>query len=188
MDYQQLRKQLWRRRIAFGIAVVFALLVAMQYSADFLDSKPADIDSKSKPSQSVSELSQSWQTIIQNLDDARALAISRKDESQLNDIFIEGSTLRVVDEELIQNLILQNLEVVGLHFELLAVEQISHRWSNAEEVVELRVTDKRSSYLIQSQSDETRIPEREPEVWVVSLHKVGESWLIGNAEPDLDDR
>jgi hypothetical protein len=188
VDYQQLREQLWRRRIAFVIAVVFALLVAMQYSANIFDSKTAEVDSKPKPSQSISESSQSWQTILQKLDDARAVAISRKDESQLDDVFIEESTLRVLDEELIQNLILQNLEVVGLHFELLAVEQISHRWSNAEEVVELRVTDKRSSYLIKSQSDETRIPERKAEVWVVSLHKIGESWLIGNAEPDLDDR
>lgn len=188
MDYQQLRKLLWRRRIAFVIAVVFALLVAMQYSADFLESRPAEIDTKPKPSQSISESSQSWQTILQNLDTVRELAISRKDESQLDDVFIEDSSLRRVDEELIQNLILQDLQVVGLEFELIAVEQISHRWSNAEEVVELRVTDKRSSYLIQSQSDETRIPEREQEVWVVSLHKFGESWLIGNAEPDLDDR
>jgi hypothetical protein len=188
VDYQQLRKQLWRRRIAFVIAVVLSGLVVMQYSANIFDSKTAVVDSMLEPSQSISNTPESWQTILQNLDKVRELAISRKDESQLDDVFIEDSSLRSQDEELIQNLIMQNLLVVGLEFELIAVEQISHRWSNAEEVVELRVTDKRSSYLIQSQNGETRIPEREPEVWVVSLHKIGERWLIGNAEPDLDDR
>ncbi len=170
------------------IAVVLSGLVVMQYSANIFDSKTAVVDSMLEPSQSISNTPESWQTILQNLDKVRELAISQKDESQLDDVFIEDSSLRSQDEELIQNLIMQNLLVVGLEFELLAVEQISHRWSNAEEVVELRITDKRSSYLIKSQSDETRIPERKAEVWVVSLHKIGESWLIGNAEPDLDDR
>lgn len=188
MDYQQLRKQLLRRRILALLLVLLVGLAVVRYSANIFDSKTAVADSTLKPSQSVSNTPESWQTILLNLDKAREVAISRKDESQLGEIFIEDSSLRRVDEKLIQNLILQNLQVIGLEFELLAVEQISHRWSNAEEVVELRVTDKRSSYLIQSQNGETRIPEREPEVWVVSLHKIGERWLIGNAEPDLDDR
>jgi hypothetical protein len=64
--------------------------------------------------------------------------------------------------------------------------------------VELRVTDNRSKYTIRSifekqtiteqKITEQTIAERGEETWLVSLQKVGQKWLIANAQPALDDR
>ncbi|MCX6403277.1 MAG: hypothetical protein NT032_05095, partial [Actinobacteria bacterium] len=111
--------------------------------------------------------------------------------------------LRTLDSKLIQSLISNNLAIFGLDFKTTSVELLSHRWSNNEEVVELRVTDNRSKYMIQSKSDEQTITEgtiaeqtiteqtiaeRGEETWLVSLEKVGQKWLIANAQSALDDR
>jgi hypothetical protein len=103
-----------------------------------------------------------------------------------------------LDSKLIQSLISNNLAIFGLDFKTTSVELLSHRWSNNEEVVELRVTDNRSKYTIQSKSDEQTITEgtiaeqtiaeRGEETWLISLQKVGRKWLIANAQPALDDR
>jgi hypothetical protein len=101
--------------------------------------------------------------------------------------------LKLADTKLIRYLISKDLSILGLDFEITSVEIVSHRWSNNEEVVELQVTDNRSNYSIRSRSNEQTIAEqtivaRGEETWLISLLKVGQKWLISNAQPVLDDR
>lgn len=134
------------------------------------------------------EVNKDWLGIVQQLDDQRALAISRRDESELANIYAQNSTLSDNDRTLIKNLISQDAKVENLTFQVLDLQMISHRWSEKEEVVELLVTDKRSSYFLLDNGIRTEVPERKVQRWFVSIYEVNGKWLIGNVEIYSDNR
>jgi len=198
MDYRLIRKRIWWRRI---VVIIIAGLIgagASYYSIKVLQIDQSKIAKPALISQSPSNDEDDWNQILEDLDNLRAQAIMRKDKSLLEEIYSEHCQLRTLDSKLIQSLISNNLAIFGLDFKTTSVELLSHRWSNNEEVVELRVTDNRSKYTIRSifekqtiteqKITEQTIAERGEETWLVSLQKVGQKWLIANAQPALDDR
>lgn len=188
MDYVQLQKRVNRRRLALLTAcVMVALLMTLMFVSSFLGTS-SEGKASSKTQSVATQNPNSWTEIVQRLDNGRAQAISQRDKSQLDQIFADESPLKISDASLIAELIAKQMQIIGLSFEIEDVKLISHRWSNDEEVVELKVVDTRSSYLIQTADSELQMPEREAQTWIVSLHKFGQEWRIGNAERDLDNR
>jgi len=188
MDYKQLQKRVNRRRFALlSAGAIVAMLVTLIFVSTFLETSPPG-KIKSEMQSGATQNPNSWMEILQMLDNGRAKAISQRDSSQLDQIFADHSQLKISDSTLIAELIAKQMQIIGLSFEIEDVKLISHRWSNDEEVVELKVVDTRSSYLIQSEDGELRMPEREAQTWIISLHKIGQEWRIGNAEGDLDNR
>jgi hypothetical protein len=198
MDYRLIRKRIWRRRIVVSVLAALLGIGISYYSINLVEVNRQNTAKKNAFVQSPSTEVDDWNQVLEDLDNLRAQAIMRKDESVLNEIYSNNCQLKLADTKLIRYLISKDLSILGLDFEITSVEIVSHRWSNNEEVVELQVTDNRSNYSIRSRSNEQTIAEqtiaeqtiveRGEETWLISLLKVGQKWLISNAQPVLDDR
>ena len=184
MNLRGYRRRLWLQRGAF---IVFAALIGiviaqLTNSAEDRsgDSQPRNVSVSS--SATVSSETEDWLSILQSLDNKRALAIARRDVSALKGVYKNLSSSYLADEKLIEELISLDALVKRLAFEVLNVQEISHRWSANEEVVELSVSDQRSEYFIESDEKETRVAQSDIQTWLVSLSKKAGNWLIADVQ------
>lgn len=192
MHYQDIRGRIWQRRLLVSIPVLVVGVVLSQYvnlppTEKIENLKPIVKSENVLPDPNSVEL-ENWKRILQELDNQRALAISRRDESALEFIYAMDSPIAIADRQLIQSLIANNASVEKLNFVVQNVQKISHRWSGNEEVVELEVTDERSSYYLSQNGARKHVPTRAAETWLISLVKHPGGWLIGEVQPLLDDR
>lgn len=146
------------------------------------------IQTQARPNPIETDSVQNWLLILQNLDAIRVDAIIHRDKSVLENVYSENSPLKITDLSLIQNLIRSEMTISGLSFQISDLSLISHRWSNDEEVVELKITSKRSAYEVFQKGKLIQKVHPSEGDWLISLTKVGDYWHIGNAELDLDNR
>lgn len=186
MDYLKLKRKARNRRLIFGASAVF-LGIGLAGFLSFAN-EPQNLPKISASTVLATPTDNNWQLILQNLDQIRASAIMQRDKSQLEKVYEENSDLATNDFELIEELIETNSQITGLSFNVESVKQISHRWSNDEEVVELQILDSRSAYQLQNDFETQTIPKRNSTNWIISLVKVEDGWLVGNAVAESNNR
>lgn len=186
MDYLRVKQ---KARLKRFIVILFALILSLGGLLVFSNFNHEHIEVlETKLVENTQSATEDWKTIIENLDQIRARAIMHRDKSLLYSVYVKESQLDLNDFELIDNLLESNSSIFGLEFKVEKVRKISHRWSNSEEVVELEVTDSRNQYVLQRDMQNLTIPSRKSRTWLISINRIGENWLISNAELVSNDR
>lgn len=188
MKLRGYRRRLWVQRGAFIIvsALIGVVIAQLTNSAEAQrDISQTRNVSVSSSATKVSE-TEDWLSVLQSLDNQRALAIVQRDISALTRVYKDISSTYLADVKLIEELISLDAVVKRLYFEVLNVQEISHRWSANEEVVELSVSDQRSAYFIESDDKDTRVAQSDIKTWLVSLSKKAGKWLIADVQASND--
>ena len=114
---------------------------------------------------------QALQQLVLELDTARNSAIAFRDVGLISEYADELSPVYTFDRELIESMINDDIEIQGVKYKLLSVEQISLRRSGTSEFIRLNVKDTRSGYSQTIQGKSSLIPARPEGFWELELYR-----------------
>ena len=124
------------------------------------------------------------QKIVLELDEFRNNAIRFRDVGLIAEYADELSPIYSFDRELIESMVKDDIEIRGVKYTLLSVEQISLRRSGTSEFMRLKVSDTRSGYSQITQGKTTEIPARTEGTWELELYRRSgtQKWTLWSAQ------
>ncbi len=128
---------------------------------------------------------ESWKSVVEELDRMRFRAFEARDLSALTLAVEPSSPAFARDLQALKEMIASDVEVTGLSTQVLVADEMFKRWSDGREFVALRVKDVRSIYETTIDGSESgRVQERPAAWWIVTLARSNESeaWRVWNVE------